>query len=62
MKKSQNAGYLTIAQAVGYLQVSPSTLYRLINRGHIDSIKIGGSTRISLDSLDEYARGSSDNV
>ena len=45
---------LTIQQAAEMLAVSKSTLYRLINNGEIETIRIGSLQRIRPSALDRY--------
>jgi excisionase family DNA binding protein len=57
MQNSSNREYITIPQAIGLLQVSPSTLYRLMKDGTLDTIKFGSATRISSDSIKTLING-----
>ena len=47
---------LTVEEAARLYSVSRSTLYVLIQRGEIQSIKIGASRRIPVAALDEFVR------
>jgi excisionase family DNA binding protein len=49
--------YITIPQAIGLLQVSPATLYRMIKSGELKSVKIGRSTRIYKSSIPTLDQG-----
>ena len=42
---------LTIAEAATELRIHPWTLYRLIRRGEIAAVKVGGQLRINADAL-----------
>ncbi len=49
---------LTVAEAAAYLGVGRKVVYRLIEGGRITAVKVGGSTRVEKQSLDEFkARG-----
>lgn len=45
---------MTVQQVMDYLAVSRSTVYRLIEKGHLYRVKAGSGTRITEDSLMEY--------
>ena len=45
---------MTVQQVMDYLAVSRSTVYRLIERGHLHRVKAGSGTRITEDSLMAY--------
>ena len=45
---------VSIEEAARRLQVSRSTLYLLIQRGELQSIKIGASRRVPVAALDEF--------
>jgi excisionase family DNA binding protein len=45
---------LRVAEAANTLAMSRASLYRLIKRGDIPVIKIGGMTRIELEQLESY--------
>ncbi|MEE9369353.1 MAG: helix-turn-helix domain-containing protein [Pontiella sp.] len=45
---------LRVPQAADTMGVSTKTVYRLIARGILRKVKIGGATRISKDELDAY--------
>ena len=47
---------ITVEEAARRLQVSRSTLYLLIQRGEIQSIKIGTSRRVPVAALDEFVQ------
>ena len=44
----------SVEDAAGYLGVSRATAERLVRRGGLPSVKIGGSTRYNVDDLDSY--------
>ena len=45
---------LTIKEAADRMSVSTKMIYRLMNRGKLRKVKIGGATRISEDDLNSY--------
>ena len=45
---------MTVQQVMDYLAVSRSTVYRLIEKGHLCRVKAGSGTRITEDSLMAY--------
>lgn len=45
---------LAVADAARYLGVSVATVERLVFRGALPVVKIGGATRYDLDDLDTY--------
>ena len=45
---------MTVQQVMDYLAVSRSTVYRLIEKGHLHRVKAGSGTRITEDSLMAY--------
>ncbi len=45
---------LTVEEAARLYSVSHSTLYVLIQRGELQSIKIGASRRVPVAALDEF--------
>ena len=45
---------MTVQQVMDYLTVSRSTVYRLIQKGHLHRVKAGSGTRITEDSLMAY--------
>jgi excisionase family DNA binding protein len=47
---------LTVIQAAAALQVSQRTIFNLIDRGELDTIRIGKSLRIHSDTLQAFAR------
>ena len=48
---------LTVKEAAHYLGgVSVSTVHRLVGRGQLRKVKIGGSTRFRRSELDRYLR------
>lgn len=48
---------LTLAQVASRLQVSMSTVYRLVDRGELKTIRIGRSYRVRPDDLAAYIEG-----
>jgi excisionase family DNA binding protein len=47
---------LTVIQAAAALQVSQRTIFNLIDRGELDTVRIGKSLRIHSDTLQAFAR------
>lgn len=45
---------MTVQQVMDYLAVSRSTVYRLIERGHLHRVKAGSNTRITEASVMTY--------
>lgn len=45
---------LTIREVMRRLKVSESTVYRLVNQGHIRIVHVGRSSRVPEDSLNSY--------
>ena len=55
-----NETYLTVKEIAAQFRVSEMSIYRLIEKGKLHSVKIGNQIRISQSALDEYlAQGSS---
>ena len=52
------AHYLTVQQAAEYLNISPHTLYKLLEKGKVPAGKIGGSWRFNRERLDQFLAGS----
>jgi excisionase family DNA binding protein len=48
---SELRGLLSVKEAAAWLAISPATCYRLMERGTLRSIKIGGARRIRLTDL-----------
>lgn len=49
-------GLMTIRDAANYLRLSPSTIYKLAEKGRIPASKVGGAWRFSRDVLDDWLR------
>jgi excisionase family DNA binding protein len=47
----ESCGLLTVKEAAKWLSISPATCYRLMERGALRSIKIGGARRIRVSDL-----------
>ena len=45
---------LTTMQGAGYLGVGRTTMWSLINKGEVETVTIGRSRRILIESLDNY--------
>ena len=46
--------YLTVPEIVAILRVSKMTVYRLINKGEIVGVQIGGTKRVSKSAMNAY--------
>jgi len=51
---------LTVKEVEGYLRVTRTTVYKLINRGAFPVVKIAGATRIKRDDLMAYIERSTE--
>jgi len=47
---------LTVTEVASYLGIGRSSVYELMYRGELRSVKIGGSRRIRYSDLGEYVR------
>jgi excisionase family DNA binding protein len=47
---------VTIKEATRLLSVGRTTLYKLMNDGHLTAVKIGGASRVLRTSLDEFVQ------
>ena len=47
---------LTIKQAAAYLQMAPSTMYRIVQERRLPAAKVGGQWRVRKDLLDEWLK------
>lgn len=47
---------VNVSEAAETLAMSRASLYRLIRRGEISVIKIGGMTRLETNALEDYVR------
>jgi excisionase family DNA binding protein len=45
---------LKVAEVAERLALARSTVYRMMSKGEIPSVKIGGSVRVSARALDEW--------
>lgn len=50
--------FLTVSQVAQSLQVSTMTVYRLIKRGELEAVRVGGNYRIKPDSFYKYINDS----
>jgi excisionase family DNA binding protein len=58
-KSSGVNGIMDISEAADYLHIKKWTLYRLVKRGKIPGIKVGGQWRFKKEVLDEmFTQGS----
>jgi len=51
---------LTVKEVEGYLRVTRTTVYKLINRGAFPVVKVAGATRIKRDDLMAYIERSTE--
>ena len=47
-------GFLTTEEVLGYLRVTPRTIYRLIRSGELPAVRIGRQWRFRRTDLDEW--------
>jgi excisionase family DNA binding protein len=48
---------LTVVQVRALLGVGTTTVYKLINEGHLELLKIGSASRVTGASLSEFIKG-----
>jgi excisionase family DNA binding protein len=48
---------MTVPQLAEYLQVHPSTLYRLLKRKQIPAFKVGSDWRFNREKIDQWRLG-----
>lgn len=48
---------LTVAETMRRLSLGRTKVYELLNEGHLQSVKIGRSRRILIESLEAFVRG-----
>jgi excisionase family DNA binding protein/PAS domain S-box-containing protein len=48
---------LSLKEAAAYLQVSQTTIYRLVQRSQIPAFKVGGNWRFNIESIDAWRLG-----
>jgi excisionase family DNA binding protein len=48
--------FLTVPEAAAVLRISKMTVYRMIHRGDLESIRVGRSFRITSQSLSRVVR------
>ncbi len=48
---------LTVSEAAKYLGVSRSKIYQLIEWGEVKAVKLGRSTQVEKESLDQFLAG-----
>lgn len=51
---ARRSGYFFVEEAAKRACVNVTTIYRLINRGHLDTLEFGSSTLVSAQSLLAY--------
>jgi excisionase family DNA binding protein len=53
MLETQTPQYLTVAEVAQQLRVVPTTVYRWINKGELEAVRLGGSRlRVRQDVVD----------
>jgi len=50
---------MTIKDAANYLKISSSTIYKLVEKGRIPALKVGGAWRFKRDILDDWLNNQS---
>ena len=50
---------LTLREVASMLRLSPKTLYKLLNQGHIPAIKVGSQWRFERDQIKGWLNNSS---
>lgn len=53
-ERPARSGFLTVAEVAELLRVSNMTVYRLINAGQMNAVRVGRSYRITEDEVDRY--------
>jgi excisionase family DNA binding protein len=48
---------MSVRETAEHLRLSVPTLYRLIRRGEIPAVRVGGQLRVDRDELDNYIYG-----
>ncbi len=48
--------FLTVAEAATAMRVSKMTVYRLVNSGHLQAIRVGRSFRVPEPAVEAYLR------
>jgi len=48
---------MTVNEVAEYLRVSKMTVYRLIEKNEIQSVRVGRSLRVAEDAVERYVRG-----
>ena len=52
--KGQLLGFLTTEEVLGYLKVTPRTIYRLIRTGELPAVRVGRQWRFRRADLDNW--------
>lgn len=55
-KTTRASGWLSVNRTAELLDVSRATVYRLIRRGEIPVVRIGGRLRVPIDELREMLK------
>lgn len=55
--KQQDKAVLTVEEVAAKLRVDPRTIYRTIEQGALQAVRVGRLWRIPKESLDRYLRG-----
>ncbi|GAB2722669.1 helix-turn-helix domain-containing protein [Kitasatospora kifunensis] len=50
--------YLTVAEAAAVMRVSKMTVYRVIHAGHLPSVRVGRSFKVSEQAVHKYLQES----
>lgn len=56
MHKEIEPHWLTVRQTAAYLNISETTVRRLVNEGSLNAIKVGRAVRIERSSLQRFAQ------
>jgi excisionase family DNA binding protein len=48
---------MTVREVADYLQIHPTTLYRILNRGEIPAFRVGSDWRFSREAIDRWSMG-----
>lgn len=52
--------YLTVREVAELLSVNPHTIYNLIYKGELASVKVGTAVRVARVDLERYLKGGGD--
>jgi excisionase family DNA binding protein len=54
MTTDTHSAFLTTEEVLGYLRVTPRTIYRLIRSGELPAVRVGRQWRFRRRDLDEW--------